>query len=177
VIDGGMLGFLTWSIPTLFGTLAYDWVMDAGRPIRRLLLWGIPLMLGGYLLSCLSAVGEFRLAAPPFWPPVHPVDLFTMSQRAGSLSYQTFSAGFSLAVYALFVWLVDQRNWRNSIFEALGKNALAGYLLHMWVADAVSGFAPKDAPLWWAAVVFALYFGITLQMVRYLNDRKMYLRL
>ena len=30
VIDGGPLGFLTWTIPTLVGSLAYDVVREAG---------------------------------------------------------------------------------------------------------------------------------------------------
>ena len=34
VIDGGQLGFLTWTIPTLVGSLAYDAV--AQRPRRPL---------------------------------------------------------------------------------------------------------------------------------------------
>jgi predicted acyltransferase len=53
-IDGGPLGFLTWSIPALAGTLACDAL--AGNPTSRaagkLLAWGGALMLVGYLLSC-----------------------------------------------------------------------------------------------------------------------------
>ena len=39
VIDGGMLGFLTWSVPMLAGTLAYDLVAqrEPARAIRPLL--------------------------------------------------------------------------------------------------------------------------------------------
>ncbi|MBY0373092.1 MAG: hypothetical protein K2Q23_03810, partial [Bryobacteraceae bacterium] len=103
--------------------------------------------------------------------------LWTMSQRAGSLSYQTFSAGFSLAVYALFIWLCDLRHWTHPVFTVLGQNALAGYLLHMWVADFVQPFAPRDSPLWWVLAAFAIFFYLTYRLVKYLNDRQMFLRL
>jgi len=100
-----------------------------------------------------------------------------MSQRAGSLSYQMFATGFSLAIYAGFIWLVDRRSWRWGLFETLGQNALAGYLIHSMVADAVKPFAPKDSPLWWAMAMFGLYFLVTYRMVRFLNEHRLYLRL
>ena len=174
VIDGGPLGFLTWTLPTLAGTFAYDWIRQ-DHTIPRLLKWGSALMLGGYALSCLNHGGA--LVPPPFWPPTAPSDLFTMSQRAGSLSYLTFSSGFSFAVYALFVWLVDQKQKRWELFAVLGQNALAGYIIHSWVADAFSPFGPKDSPLWWALLLFSAYFYVSYRVVRYLNQHKMFLRL
>lgn len=174
VIDGGPLGFLSWTLPTLAGTFAYDWVRE-GKAIPRLLQWGAGLMAAGYAMACLNGGGQ--LVPPPFWPPVAPIDLWTMSQRAGSISYLTFASGFSFAVYALFVWLVDQKQKRWELFAVLGQNALAGYLIHSWVADAVDNFGPKDAPLWWAMLLFALYFYASYRIVRYLNEHKMFLRL
>jgi len=168
VIDGGPLGFLTWSLPTLAGTLAYDFVARPGRLLR----WGGALMAAGYGLSSIHG-----WAPPPFWPPVTHSDMWTMSQRAGSLSYQMFATGFSLAIYAGFIWLVDRRSWRWGLFETLGQNALAGYLIHSMVADAVKPFAPKDSPLWWAMAMFGLYFLVTYRMVRFLNEHRLYLRL
>lgn len=174
VIDGGPLGFLTWTVPTLAGTFAYDWVREQS-PLRRMLAWGAGLMAAGYALSCLNGGGT--LAAPPFFPPTAPVDLWTMSQRAGSLSYLVFATGFSFAAYAAFVWLVDRRGWRVEMFAVLGQNALAGYLIHMWVSDAVAPFGPKDSPLWWALAVFGVFFLLTYVFVRYLNRHRMFLRL
>ncbi|WP_417739798.1 heparan-alpha-glucosaminide N-acetyltransferase domain-containing protein [Rosistilla oblonga] len=53
-IDGGPLGFLTWSVPTVMGTLICDAVMAAaGRaPLLRLASWGCGLILLGYAMSC-----------------------------------------------------------------------------------------------------------------------------
>jgi predicted acyltransferase len=177
VIDGGLLGFLSWTIPTIAGTLAYDLLVGRGaaRSVRPLVLHGTWLMLLGYGLACLTAGGV--VAAPPFVPPWHPSDLWTMSQQAGSVSYMTFSAGLSLVVLALFVWWTDLRGHRSVVFDTLGKNALAAYILHILVQSAFAGFLPADAPLWWALVAFGLFFYMSYRFTRYMNDRGMFLRL
>ncbi len=177
VIDGGLLGFLTWSIPTLAGAWACDVVAQRGPAgaVRPLLAWGGALMLAGYGVSCLNQGGT--LVPPPFFPPQGPVDLWTMSQRAGSLSYLVFSAGFAVAVYAAFVWLVDLRGRTSRLLATLGQNALAAYLIHLWVDDFVKPLAPRDAPAWWVAAMFALFFALTCAMVHVLNRRGLFLRL
>lgn len=86
VIDGGPLGFLTWTLPVVAGALACDAVHAAsGSTLRRLFQASAATMLAGYGLACLTQGGV--LAAPPFFKPWHPPDLWTMSQRAGSVSY------------------------------------------------------------------------------------------
>jgi predicted acyltransferase len=187
-IDGGPLGFLTWTIPLLAGSLAYD-IMAAARerpPLRRLLGWGAILMLLGYGLSCLNTVmppnsagAEARswLVEPPFVPPARPVNLWTMSQRAGSVSYLTFSAGFSLAVYALFVLACDMGRMRLGIFATFGSNALAAYIIHGLVDDAIKPYTPRDAPLWFVAAAFGLFLGICYVFVRHLEKNRIFLRM
>ncbi|QDT91294.1 acyltransferase family protein [Gimesia algae] len=53
-IDGGPLGFLTWTIPAIIGTLACDWVVEAeGLPrVKPILFWSFTLMLLGWAISC-----------------------------------------------------------------------------------------------------------------------------
>lgn len=51
-IDGGPLGFLTWTVPMVVGTLAYDIVKSRHHVARRLSVAAGVLMLTGYLLSC-----------------------------------------------------------------------------------------------------------------------------
>jgi predicted acyltransferase len=176
VIDGGPLGFLSWSVPTLAGALAYDAVKQFGPAdaLGKILRWGVILSVVGYLISCVHG-----WEAPPFWPPWNPVDMWTMTQRAGSLSYQTFSAGFSLLVYGLFLYLCDIRKpgFENSVFRTFGTNALAGYLIHSVVGDAVSKFAPKDSPLAWVVFITGLYLVITWSFIRALEKRGIFLRL
>jgi predicted acyltransferase len=187
VIDGGQLGFLTWAIPTLVGSLAFDCVVkrEPRNAIKSLFGWGMILSLFGYAISCLNAVfnsvqpgGLSRfLVEPPFWPPSRPVDIWTMSQRAGSNSYLWFAAGFSLLVYAAFVWWTDLRGRQLGMFRVFGLNPLAGYIIHSIVSHAVQPFAPPDSPLYWMVLAFALYFGITWLFLRGLDKQKIYLRM
>jgi predicted acyltransferase len=174
VIDGGPLGFLTWSVPLLVGSLAYDAVARGGDSlVPRLLAWAAALMLVGYGLSCL--IGS--IAAPPFVPQGGPIKLWSMSQRTGSVSYLIFSSGFSLAVYALFVAACDRGKLQIGLFRTFGQNALAAYILHGLVADAVKPFAPKDAPAWYVAAAFLLYFGINYLFIRNLEKNGLFLKL
>jgi hypothetical protein len=174
VIDGGPLGFLTWTLPAMAGTLAFD-AVARGWKMKRLAAWGGVCMVAGYALSCLSGGGAW--AAPPFFANTLPHDLWTMSQKAGSVSYQLFSAGFSLVVYAVFRVLCDGRNWSLRLFHDLGSNALAAYILHSIVMETVTKFAPGDSPAWWALSTGALHFGLVWWMVRWLNQKGLYLRL
>jgi predicted acyltransferase len=190
-IDGGPLGFLTWTIPLIIGTLAYDAISTSARPpVGKLLVWGAVLMLMAYILACLNRVTPPNhlsaadgwtgiVVEPPFVPPAdkESVNVWTMSQRSGSVTYQTFGAGFGLMVYALFVQACDVGTLAVGIFRTLGTNALAGYILHELVAAAVKPWVPKDSPLWWISVGCALYLGICYLLLRYLERHKLYLRL
>ncbi|HTM54616.1 MAG TPA: hypothetical protein VL175_11340 [Pirellulales bacterium] len=52
-IDGGLLGFLSWTVPTIVGTLACDAVTAPEGPrLGKLFAWSAVLMLAGWLLSC-----------------------------------------------------------------------------------------------------------------------------
>ncbi len=184
-IDGGPLGFLTWTIPLLVGSLAYDAVAELGprRALARLVGWSVVLMVVGYALACTGAFltaptnPPSWLIDPPFVTPTRPPDLWTMSQRAGSVSYLTFSAGFSLAVYALFVVACDLTPLRIGVFRTFGRNALIAYALHGLVAGAVKPYVPKDAPLGYVLAGFGVFFAITYLFVRHLERENIFIRL
>jgi predicted acyltransferase len=188
-IDGGPLGFLTWTIPLLVGSLAYDAVKPAERryPVGRLLLGGAALMVLGYGLSCLNRLttpnaGSWSdprswLAEPPFVPP--PPDFtgfnpWTMSQRSGSVSYLVFGAGFSLALYALFLLVCDVWPIRRPRLAVRGTLLLPAWLLLLaGVVGVVAGgigfvTSPGIDRTWMVAVSgFALLLGWDLrQLVR-----------
>ena len=177
-IDGGLLGFLTWTVCAAAGAAACDWRPSgagAKASIRPLLLWGSVLMVVGYGISCLGEGGP--IAAPPFFPPSGEVDMWTMSQRAGSLSYLAFCAGFSMAVLVLFVLACDLCSFRLTLFSDLGKNAFGAYVLHMIVMGAWEPFGPRDAPLWYAVVYTITAIGMSWLMTRWCNSRGLIFRL
>jgi predicted acyltransferase len=192
-VDGGPLGFLTWTVPLLAGSLAFDaWSAnsDRVRVFRRLLVGGVAVMALGYGLSCLHLapvdLDERRYdwtveaAGPPLVhiaakPPTN--DLFTMSQRSGSLSYLTFGAGFALAVYGLFVLACDVGRWQLGFFRTLGTNALAGYIIHGLVNAAVKPFVPRDSPLWYVFAGCGVSIAICYLLLRGLEKQRLFLKL
>lgn len=176
VIDGGQLGFLSWAIPTLVGSLAYDMVAESSQgAVKRLLGWGTVLMASGYLMTAFDG----SLDLPPFMKPASttPVTMWTMCQRSGSVSYMLFSAGFSLAVYAIFVQLCDFGGLRVGLFRMFGQNALAAYIIHGMVGSTVKPYLPDDVPGWFLTLGFLLYFGICYLIMRHLEKHQLYLRL
>jgi predicted acyltransferase len=173
-IDGGPLGFLTWSIPLLVGSFAYDLVAaGASRAWPSLLLIGLALMSLGFALTGIDG----RFDALPFVPPTTPINPWTMSQRTGSVSYLTFAAGFSTALYGLFVLACDIAHLKIGVFRTFGSNALVAYLLHPMVGSAVVPYLPQDAPAWFVALGFSLEFGITYLLVRFLEKNQIFLKL
>lgn len=217
-IDGGPLGFLTWTIPAIAGTLACDILTrPAGQArILPLVFHGVWLMALAWILSCgtrlydvpqvvantaLTAelpklasdpviprperwqgrTPESLIAEPPFVPPPPPSqrqwNYWMMSQRGGTLTYLTFTAGFSLLVCALFYVACDRWGWRLGVFQTLGTNALAGYVLHDMTDGAVSAFVPANSPAWYMWIGFAAFFGITWLFLRTLEKNNIFLRL
>ena len=159
------------------GSLAHDILArtrEPGNAIGPLLGWGAGLMLLGYGLSCLNLITPPNTAAhtglgswlvePPFVPPTHPVNLWTMSQRAGSVTYLTFGAGLSLALYAGFVWAGDVRGFQIGVWRTLGSNALAGYVIHGVACWSFLSLLPRRAPLGNGAAGAVVVFGDLLRL-------------
>jgi hypothetical protein len=190
VIDGGHIGFLSWTVPTLIGALACDLVRARGprKALAPMALWAVVLMVLGYAISCVTAVrhtlsgtvssGLWKwIVEPPFFAPARPIDMWTMNQLAGSLSYMVFAAGFSLIVYVLFAMACDVGSLKAGVFRTLGSNALFAYIAHYLVMETVTPFVPRDAPLWYALFGFGVFFGITYVFVRHLEKNNIYIRL
>jgi predicted acyltransferase len=221
-IDGGPLGFLTWTIPATVGTFACDAVASADeRPkFGRLVGWSIVIMALGYAISCgtrfydvpadqVEALSGQKLATDPVLPPadvvqaklksgdissllaeppfVPPPDAkhrkwnyWMMSQRGGTVSYLTFSAGFSLLVYILFYLVCDELEWKlplvHSFFQTFGTNALLAYIIHDIVGTALERFMPKDSKDWYVWSGVALFFAINWLFLRQFQKQGVYLR-
>jgi predicted acyltransferase len=189
-IDGGILGFLTWTIPMIAGSLAYDLLVRTGKPgnaIGSLLGWGAGLMVLGYGLSCLNLATPPNapahaglcswLVEPPFVPPTHPVNLWTMSQQAGSVTYLTFGAGLSLVLYAGFVWACDVRRIQIGIWRTLGSNALAGYVIHGVACWGFGSLLLRRAPLETVLLALFAYSVFCYGCVRVLEWKRIYWRM
>ena len=54
VMDGGPLGFLTWTVPLLVGSIAFDWLSLPSGSSRRMILTGLGLSIAGYAISCVG---------------------------------------------------------------------------------------------------------------------------
>jgi predicted acyltransferase len=217
-IDGGPLGFLTWTVPAIVGTLACDAVAADPEypPLGKLVMWSGLLMGVGYLFSCgtrfydvppdqveslkgrklaespvvppasaiaakqKSASLSAMLAEPPFVPPPsierRKWNYWMMSQRGGTLSYLTFSAGFSLIVFVLFALACDRWGWKLAFFETFGTNALAAYVLHDLTGSAIKPFIPRDAPAWYVGAGLLLFFWVTWIFLRHFEKRGIFLR-
>jgi predicted acyltransferase len=185
-IDGGPLGFLTWSVPMLAGSLAYDELLASSpaKASRRLLLFGLVTMLFGYLISCLGSLFSawtpgtlLALPEPPFIAAARPADLWTMSQRAGSASYQVFCAGWCAALYGVVVWLSDHLKLASSVFCTFGVNALAAYVLHTLIANAIRPLTPRDSPAWFVATSLSLFLLLCWAFIRHLEKQEIYIRM
>ncbi len=121
------------------------------------------------------------LADPPFIAPppqeVRPLSYWTMDKRLVTPSFILFATGFAFALYGGFVLACDLRGWRSETFRMLGQNALVAYLLHYPVERSIHALMPEDVPWWWCLLGLALFVAIMMLFVRYLDRRKLYLRL
>jgi len=208
-IDGGQLGFISWSVCLLAGSFVYDIIAQGQRDIvlverndsarensgrfqvreivKKLFWLGALMMIAGYGLSCFNRVtapnsmadwtswGDV-LIEPPFVAPSQPINMWTMSQRACSVSYTLFSGGVSVWVYGLFYLLVDVGELRCGVFRTLGVNALAGYILHDWVNSALRPFWPRDCAIWYAILGFVISFALCYVILRFFERQKIYFK-
>ena len=156
----------------------------------------------GYGLSCLSTLYDGKRTASPVLPPleqlgsrpavslladppfveppppdVRQVNYWMMDKRAVTITFTLFGTGLAFALYSLFVLACDVGGWGLGLFRMLGQNPLVAYLLHYPVERTVRALVPKDSPLWWCLAGLVVFFTITVLFVRYLDRRKLFLRL
>jgi hypothetical protein len=132
---------------------------------------------------------DFQLAEPPFIPPPdqrhRKWNYWMMSQRAGTLSYPTFTAGFSLVVMAIFIWACDVKGWKLGVFRTLGVNALAGYMLASftegigvkWAGYLFGSPVEKTSSVIEVGTAVVIHFLLVYLVLRLMEWQKVYLRM
>lgn len=112
---------------------------------------------------------EFPLVPPPTWQE-RSWNYWMMSQRAGTLSYLVFAAGFSLGLYVLWDSIVRRFAIEVPLFRCFGRNALFCYALHGFLIDTIGLWVPKDAQAWivYSSLLglFAVLFGVAWMLER-----------
>ena len=121
------------------------------------------------------------LAEPPFFKPP-PADerlpnYWMMSKRIPTLSFILCAAGLSFALYGVFVFVCDVWGFKLGVFRTFGMNPLIAYCIHSIVSDQLDKLMPRNAPLWYCTIGFAVFLGATYLCVRYLEKRNVYIRL
>lgn len=139
-IDGGPLGFLTWAVPALCGTLACDAVRASGpAAATRIALYGVGVMLVGWLMS-----------APTVLYNVHTDQETSVSQYASDPvipTLQRLRSWDGTIVEPPFVpppdfkhrqwnyWMMSQRGGTLSYPTFAAGVSLVIYALFLWVCD------------------------------------------
>jgi predicted acyltransferase len=117
----GLLSTLPALATTLFGVLAMRWLLTA-RPVWK---------------KCFLAfvAGIFLIACGLLW-----AQSFPLNKRLWTSSFVLFTAGISIAIFALLFWLIDGPfRLRRSLapWLAFGANALSAYVLSELLAIAL----------------------------------------
>jgi predicted acyltransferase len=123
-----------------------------------------------------EALAEPPFVAPP-GPEVRRLNYWMMDKRVVTISFTTFATGFALALYGLFVVACDLMGLSWGVFRLLGMNPLAAYVIHHAVGGLMGVVTPEDSPLWWCLVSLTIFYAITLGFVKFLDDRKIFIRL
>ena len=141
-IDGGPLGFLTWAIPALCGTLACDAVRASGVAAAcGIAMQGIGIMILGYMLSCgttlydnpahqASSLLNQPLAADPVLPSSE-----RLQNWNGRLAEPPFSPPPNKQHRQWNYWTMSQRSGSLSYLTFAAGLSLVIYSLFLWVCD------------------------------------------
>jgi len=100
-----------------------------------------------------------------------------MSQKAGSISYQLFAAGLSLAMFLGFLVWIDAWGYTLPFFRTLGRNAIICYILHGYAIDWIQSKIPRDAAPVWVAVGLAVVIAAVYLIAWILESKKIFIRL
>ncbi len=141
--DGGAFGLLSWSIPMLAGSLAFDLMTSRGpgRAAVQMLSLGVVLMLAGYALSCLTRLYDVEpgttppadgFAASPVLPPF---EKFRGRDLSSLLAEPPFVEPPPPEVRSANYWRMDKRIVSQSFVLFSTGYAFALYALFVLACD------------------------------------------
>ena len=169
----GLLGTLPATVTAMLGMFTGEFVrttretMSGGR--RTGILFGAATVLAA--AGCLIAFGCGRWSFPlskPLWSP----------------SFLLVVGGYSVAMFALFHWLIDVKGWwRHTLFfRVIGLNAITIYIAQPLfglgrTSELLFGRLARLAPEPWAAVVAGVAYIVTCWGILYfLHVRNIHLK-
>jgi predicted acyltransferase len=136
----GLLSTIPAVVTSLVGVMAGRWLMRSPRPHHES-VWLFLIGLG------VTAVGLL-------WGRVFPIN-----KNLWTSSFVLLSGGLAVATLALCHWILDVRGWRrwSTPFAALGRNALAAYVLSLSVDNLMTrwGLLRQGASIKWEIYWYA----------------------
>jgi predicted acyltransferase len=117
------------------------------------------------------------------------LNYWIMSKRVVSPAFAITATGFCLLGYVVFVLVSDVWGRQLGVLRAFGQNPLAAYILELFILNSilraslalvrrlVPGLLPDDKSWQFGLLYCILWFSVTYLAVRFLERRKIYLRL
>jgi len=141
--------------------------MSGNRRVLWLFVAALALALGGWFVA--AGCGRFS---------------FPFSKVLWSPSFTLLVGAYSVALFALFHWLIDVRGWwkRTLFFKVIGLNSIAIYLaqplldfprLNRWLFARAAGWLPEP---WSGVLLLATYVGLCWLFVYFLHRHKLYFK-
>ncbi|MFH1303287.1 MAG: acyltransferase family protein [Planctomycetota bacterium] len=180
-IDGGPLGFLTWTIPAIIGTLACDWVVEAeGLPrVKPFLIWSFALMLLGWGISCGTrfydvpvadqtnpAIKSEKLAAHPVIPDEAQIEAKQGEPFTAYLAEPPFVKPPEQEQRQWNYWMMSQRAGTLSYLVFTAGLSLFVYLLFHLACDRGNWQIPLFRTLGTNALVAYILHDLVMESVK-----------
>lgn len=163
-LNGGPLGPLSWCMPLLFGTLAYDLLAARNEKkfITGCLAWGIGLCVAGQLMRIpWGGMKEewvntaYRMTAPfPLW-----------------------ATGLCFLQLLAFYFICDKLGFEIPTFTALGMNPLFLYILQSLALSSMENFEPENMSPYLGAIFFALFYAAFAGLAYWMKQKRIYIKL
>jgi predicted acyltransferase len=170
----GWLSTIPSIVNVIFGYFAGKYIQEKGKSYEGL----THLLLTGFALLTLAY----------FWDSSLPIN-----KKLWTSSFTLYTVGLDLIILSTVIYLVDIKGhskWGN-FFEVFGKNTITIYLLSEIGITALSLIPIGDgnflswiyehifslAPLYWASLLFALWWMLTCWLVgKWMDNKKIYIK-